>query len=201
MIKTTLVVSLCLLGMTAIQAENNAHTNHAHMSKYAGQEQREIKSLSPDDIDELRRGGGWGLAKAAELNGVPGPIHLLEMKDEIKLTDTQVTAITKLYEEMKAEAVELGEKYIVLEKELEGHFQQRSIDEATLRSSLDAIAEVRKELRYAHLAAHLKTPEILTPAQIEQYNNLRGYNSSDDPCLNIPKGHNPDMWRKHNGCE
>ena len=53
-------------------------------SKYKGQEHRDIKSLSTDDIAELQRGGGWGLAKAAELNGVPGPVHLLEMEKEIK---------------------------------------------------------------------------------------------------------------------
>ena len=37
-------------------------------SPYTGQETRRIKSLSSEDIAELQRGGGWGLAKAAELN-------------------------------------------------------------------------------------------------------------------------------------
>jgi hypothetical protein len=46
---------------------------------------RAIKSLSDNDINELRRGGGWGLALAAELNGMPGPAHLLELKDKIPL--------------------------------------------------------------------------------------------------------------------
>ena len=31
-----------------------------HKSKYAGQENREIKSLSPNDIEELQKGAGWG---------------------------------------------------------------------------------------------------------------------------------------------
>ena len=56
--------------------------DHGH-SPYAGLEAREIKSLSEADIEELRRGGGWGLALPAELNGVPGPAHLLELRDEI----------------------------------------------------------------------------------------------------------------------
>lgn len=38
---------------------------------------RAIKSLSDNDIKELRRGGGWGLALAAELKGMPGPADLL----------------------------------------------------------------------------------------------------------------------------
>jgi len=62
------------------QSETGAH------SQYSGQENRDIKSLSPADIDKLQRCSVWGLAKAAELNGVPGPAHLLELKDEIPLS-------------------------------------------------------------------------------------------------------------------
>lgn len=173
---------------------------HSHASKYVGQENRTIKSLSPDDIAELKRGGGWGLAKAAELNGVPGPAHLLEMKHEIPLSDAQVSALLVIYERMKARAIEQGGRLIALEQELERRFQNRTITDAILRSSLDAIADARRELRYIHLATHLKTPEILSENQIKRYNALRGY-SKADPCANIPEGHDAEMWRKHNGCE
>ncbi|MCP4935580.1 MAG: hypothetical protein GY927_15590, partial [bacterium] len=70
-----------------------AQTSGDHVSKYAGQEKRMIKSLSADDIAELQKGAGWGLAKAAELNGVPGPAHLLELKHEIVLTPEQIEKI------------------------------------------------------------------------------------------------------------
>ncbi len=50
-------------------------SEHSHKSKYVGEVKREIKSLSESDIEELENGKGWGFAKAAELNGVPGPIH------------------------------------------------------------------------------------------------------------------------------
>lgn len=172
---------------------------HSHGSKYAGQEQRTIKSLSADDIEELRRGGGWGLAKAAELNGVPGPAHLLQMRDEIPLDAEQVAAITALYEQMKSQAVRQGEKLIALEQALEVHFQNGTITDDILRASLDAIADVRKELRYIHLAAHLETPKLLSRAQIARYNALRGYDRSS--CGHVPAGHDPALWRKHNGCD
>ena len=190
-----LVLPMLMLGFAAQAGD----TQHSQVSKYTGQENRTIKSLSPEDIAELKRGGGWGLAKAAELNGVPGPAHLLEMKDEIPLDDEQASAITKIYHAMKSQAIEQGQKLIVLEQKLERHFQNRTITSAILRSSLNAIAEVRKELRYIHLAAHLKTPEIMSENQIKKYNALRGY-SNPDPCANIPEGHNAEMWRKHNGC-
>jgi hypothetical protein len=154
-------------------------------SKYAGQQNREIKSLSPEDILELRRGGGWGLAKAAELNGVPGPAHLLELKSEIDLTDKQIKALRIVYDEMKRKAIRKGEELINLETNLEKLFVERTINDNRLRSLLTDIALVRGELRYIHLSTHLKTP-------------VRGY--SNNPCLSVPAGHNPEMWRKHNGC-
>src|SRR6266540_3233648 len=44
----------------------------AQTSPYAGQQTREIKSLSAQDIDDLLNARGMALAKAAELNGYPG---------------------------------------------------------------------------------------------------------------------------------
>ncbi len=194
--KFLLALPMLVLGFTAEARD----TQLSQVSKYLGQETRTIKSLSPDDIAELRRGGGWGLAKAAELNGVPGPAHLLELKDEIPLDEVQVSALTEIFERMKAQAIQQGERLIALERELENHFRNRSITDARLRASLDGIAEARKELRYIHLATHLKTPEILSRDQIEKYNALRGY-SNPNPCANIPQGHDAEMWRKHNGCK
>jgi len=175
------------------------HFHSPANSPYAGQQSREIKSLSPTDIEELRRGGGWGLAKAAELNGVPGPKHLLEMKDEIALSQTQVDEITQVFETMRSSAKSLGEQLIERERVLEEQFREGTVNEESLTTLLEDIAKVRTQLRFAHLSAHLKTPEIVSSDQIEQYNSLRGYGSGN-PCANVPKGHNAAMWRKHNGC-
>ena len=191
-----LAIPMLLLGC-GVQA---SETQRSAVSQYAGQHERAIKSLSPDDIAELRRGGGWGLAKAAELNGVPGPAHLLELKDEIPLDDAQILAITELFLSMKRQAIHQGERLIALEQELDAYFQNNTITDAILRSSLDAIAAARKELRYIHLATHLQTPKVLSKDQIAKYNALRGY-SALDPCANIPEGHDAKMWRRHNGCE
>ena len=174
-------------------------SKHAHKSKYVGQERREIKSLSESDIDELKNGRGWGLAKAAELNGVPGPIHLLEMKEEIKLSPEQIRRIKDVFRRMKGQAIPLGLKLIELERILNNHFAKGTITERLLDELLGEIAHVYKQLRYTHLVAHLETPDIVTPQQIALYNRLRGY-SSENPCENIPKGHDPEMWKKHHNC-
>jgi len=175
-------------------------SEHSHKSKYVGEEKREIKSLSESDIEELENGKGWGFAKAAELNGVPGPIHLLEMKKEIRLSSEQIQKIEDIYQKMKKQAIPLGLELIELERRLNNHFANRTITDNLLHKLLGEIVQVRKKLRYAHLSAHLKTPDILTFEQITLYNELRGY-SSNDPCKNIPEGHDPEMWKKHHNCQ
>lgn len=146
-----------------------------HHGGYAGQQHRSIKSLSAEDMAELRRGGGWGLAKAAELNGMPGPAHLLEFKDEIALTPVQTEAIKEIFMDMQRRAIAAGDQLIGLERRLDHAFKSRGVTEHGLRDLLSRIAKVREELRYIHLSTHLKTPEILTAVQIGKYNRLRGY--------------------------
>jgi hypothetical protein len=143
---------------------------------YAGQEQRAIKTLSAKDIDDLRNGRGWGLAKAAELNGLPGPAHLLELKDEIALSPTQVSMIEAMFAAMKARAIPLGEKLVALERRLNKAFAENEITTPSiLGEHLSEIAEVRRDLRFVHLSTHLETPAVLSRQQISAYNRLRGY--------------------------
>ena len=144
-------------------------------SPYVGEESRAVKSLSAEDVAELRRGGGWGLAKAAELNGMPGPFHLLELKDDIPLTREQVSAISAIYERMRKAAIAEGEHFIAAERALEDAFRAGAVTEKGLRALLAEIARSRARLRFVHLSAHLETPALLTDEQIARYDALRGY--------------------------
>jgi hypothetical protein len=71
---------------------------------YAGQEARTIKALSDDDIAALRKGEGMGMAKAAELNGYPGPVHVLALAAQLGLTETQQRDVRAIFERMSAAA-------------------------------------------------------------------------------------------------
>ena len=144
-------------------------------SPYAGEQARPVKSLSPEDITELRRGGGWGLAKAAELNGMPGPLHLLELKNQIPLTPEQVAVITRIYESMREAAITEGERFIEAERSLEDAFRAGIVTEENLPRMLEEIGRSRARLRFIHLSAHLETPSLLTEEQIARYDALRGY--------------------------
>ena len=175
-----------------------AQHNHAAQTPYAGMQNRAIKSLSDSDINELRRGGGWGLALAAELNGMPGPAHLLELKDKIPLAADQVDQTQALLDEMRKAAISIGERLIAAEKALEAAFASGKVDELSLRRLLADAESARSELRFIHLSQHYKTVQFLTPEQIRRYNILRGY--AEDPCKSIPAGHNPEMYKRHMGC-
>ena len=151
-----IAVVAAILAATSFATGGTADTP-ATTSPYVGQENRSIKSLSAEDLAELRRGGGWGLARAAELNGMPGPAHLLELKDRIPLTAGQVTAISAIFKDMRATAIAEGDRLISREVALETAFRDGSVTDRSLQELLSEIGQARTALRYVHLAAHLKT--------------------------------------------
>ena len=188
---------LVLLPAAAI-AQTHSVDHGGSPSIYAGEETRMIKSLSEQDLEEIARGGGWGLARAAELNGVPGPTHLLELADDIGLTGQQRSEIEAIHARMQADAILAGERFVAAEHALDTAFQQGAPDAASLEQLVQEAGDARAALRLVHLRAHLLTIPLLTENQVSQYSILRGY--SGDPCASVPQGHDPAMWRKHNGC-
>lgn len=148
-------------------------------SDYAGQERREIKSLSPEDVEALLEGQGMGLAKVAELNSYPGPRHVLDLAAQLELTDAQRAQAQSIFERMRAKAVSLGERIVESERALDDAFARGEIDADKLREATRQLGLLQGELRAAHLQAHLDMKSVLTPAQVAKYDELRGYASRD----------------------
>jgi Spy/CpxP family protein refolding chaperone len=142
---------------------------------YAGMEQRAVKALSQQQIADLRAGRGMSLALAAELNGYPGPSHVLEHADALALTPAQRTRTQTLFDAMKGEAVPLGERLIEEETQLDGLFAARQIDLGHLDTITNEIGLTQARLRKTHLKYHLSMMDVLSPSQIEKYRELRGY--------------------------
>jgi hypothetical protein len=142
---------------------------------YAGFEGRPIKALSEEQIADLKAGRGMGLALAAELNGYPGPTHVLELAEPLRLSDAQRAKVRDLFAAMKAETVPLGEKLIAQETELDRQFANKTITEASLTGAMQTIAATQAALRVAHLKYHLETVKVLARIQVQQYAELRGY--------------------------
>ncbi len=150
-------------------------------SPYAGEERREIKALSPGQVDQLLDGAGMGLARAAELNGVPGPRHVLDMADQLELTDAQRAEIERIEDRMHEAAVRLGREILELEEELDRLFAVGRADPSEVERLAGRIGQRSGLLRAVHLLAHLETAVVLRPAQIRRYGVLRGYEDSADP--------------------
>lgn len=142
---------------------------------YAGMQSRKVKSLSEQQVADLKEGRGMGLALAAELNGYPGPSHVLELGDKLELTPSQVAAVRTLFDSMKRESISLGAKLMEQESDLDGKFASHTITAGSLREATAAIARTQGELRETHLKYHLSTAALLDAEQMRRYAGLRGY--------------------------
>lgn len=161
----TFIVATLLLASTTAFAQTS----------YAGMQTRPIKALSEQQVADLGAGRGMGFALAAELNGYPGPSHVLELADKLDLSANQRASIQRLFESMKAEALPLGAKLIEQEADLDKQFASHAVTPASLRASTAAAALTQGELRETHLKYHLSTVAVLSPGQIQRYTALRGY--------------------------
>jgi len=158
-------------------------------SPYLGQQQRELKALSPQDVEQYLEGKGMGFAKAAELNHFPGPLHVIELADKLQLTPQQKTQSEKIYSAMQRDARTLGAALVDKERELDRLFSSGEIASVKLRLLIDEIGRLQANVRNAHLQAHLEQKAILTQAQVAAYDELRGY-ASQDASSHLHSSHN-----------
>lgn len=176
---------LTLLLFTVVGGPAAFAQAHTH-TPYAGQQDRPIKALSPDEVEGYRSGAGMGLAKAAELNHYPGPRHVLDLADRLGLTADQRTRTQAVYDAMHAEAVRLGRQIVAEEAALDTLFAAGTADADRVRARTAEIGTLQGALRFVHLRAHLQMKEILTPEQVRRYDHLRGYGDAGHT------GHHPN---------
>ena len=180
-------------GQAAHSGHPMAHTPPA-ASPYQGQESRAIKALDPAEVEQLLRGEGLGLAKAAELNHYPGPRHVLDAAGELGLSPAQLAASQSAFALMRERAIAIGTTLLARERELDAGFASGRIDGETLGRLVTEIARLRGTLRTAHLQAHLEMKRILTAAQVNAYDRLRGYTAmagAAGPHAHEPAGRMP----------
>ncbi|MFQ6547047.1 Spy/CpxP family protein refolding chaperone [Aestuariibius sp. 2305UL40-4] len=147
----------------------------ADTAPYAGLETRDIAALSESDIDDLLAGRGWGFALPAELNGYPGPAHVLEMSDALDLSEEQRQTIEVVRAVMEADAQALGARYVAAEAKLDNAFAAGDLTPEALSALTRDAAAIEADLRAVHLAAHLEIKPLLSAHQVATYNRLRGY--------------------------
>ena len=146
-----------------------------HLNPYAGQQNRPIKALSAADVEALENGQGWGLAKPAELNGYPGPLHVLELADELELTEEQAAQVKAVFERMTELAIAAGAAYLEAEQDLDKAFASDAATPVLVQRLTQKAGQARALLQAVHLNAHLETRPLLRDHQRQLYAQLRGY--------------------------
>lgn len=160
------------LALAATLLATPALAQHGH---YAGMQQREIRALSAQQVEELLAGRGMMLALAAELNGWPGPMHVLELAGPLHLTPAQRRETEALMAAHRAEARRIGAEIVEAERGLDAAFRERRITPAEITAETSRIGALQAALRAEHLRTHLAQTALLTPAQVTRYVELRGY--------------------------
>ena len=171
-IRRILVAMMLGLALPAVAFAQPHQQDHA---PYADHTARQIKALSEAEIHSLVNAEGMGMALPAELNGYPGPRHVLDLADELHLTSDQREETQAIFDAMQSAAVELGKDVIDLERALDEAFAEGTIDSAALAQYVEQIQLRRSELRRVHLQAHLDLYPVLSTHQRAAYDRLRGY--------------------------
>ena len=169
------------LALTLLTLAGGTLANEPHHAPYAGFETRAVKAVSDPQRADFLAGRGQGLALAAELNGYPGPLHVLELREDLALTPEQIASTETIFARMKQTAIGLGKEHLEREEALDRLFRGGN---ARPDSVAKAVAEAGRSLasvRDAHLQAHLEMMAILTPGQIARYSQLRGYVAASHP--------------------
>jgi len=167
-----LPIALTVSAIVCVGAAN------AQPQPYSGQEAREIKAVSGEQVQQYLDGAGMGYAKAAELNHYPGPAHALELADKLGLTPEQIAATRALMTSHRAEAREIGKRLIETEQALDALFRDGQADKVELAKAVRQAAQVEGEYRLSHLETHRRLRALLTAEQVSVYDKLRGYSAS-----------------------
>ena len=172
--RSLLIVFVLALAPSAA-AQHDGH--HHAASPYADETGRAIKALSADDQAGLLEGRGMGLARAAELNGYPGPLHALELADALGLSPEQRAATEAIRAAMLADAQAVGAQIVEVEGHLDALFAGGRATDALVDRMTGHLGTLQGRLRAAHLRAHVALVDVLTLEQREAYDRLRGYTS------------------------
>ena len=167
MMKRTRCIATLTIGLLATAALAE--------SPYVGQVNAPIKALTAEEQAALLDGQGAGFARAAALNGYPGPKHVLELSEQLGLSESQRHATQALFARMRAGARAAGAALVEAERALDALYASKTATRESVDAQLGRIEALRARLRGLHLDAHLEQAALLTRHQIAMYAEARGY--------------------------
>jgi Spy/CpxP family protein refolding chaperone len=168
------LVAVTLAGAGTTLAQHGGHGTHGDPGTATPASPHARAEACAQEFDAVvAEGRGFGLAFAADQNGYPGPLHVLELKDRLGLTSEQETRVRALMEAMFADARPKSARLLQAEARLRALFAGGKTDEATVRTAAAEVEQARREVRLVHLLTHLQTRALLTDAQISAYTAAR----------------------------
>lgn len=168
----TIAITIFLVASTGTRLQS---AEQSTISPYAAQLNSPVRGLSTQEVDDLLKGRGMGYARVGELNNYPGPRHVLNLQQKLNLSPAQVRQIKGVFQQMQANAQQLGQKIVEHEQQLSTAFAASEIDSTKLKLQTEELSKLYSQLRVTHLQAHLQIKPLLKPDQIAAYNKLRGY--------------------------
>lgn len=158
-----------------------AQSAHGHQPKAHGHQQhagadaahRRVQAYLEEFDQVVGEGRGFGLAFAADQNGYPGPLHVLELKDQLGLTPAQAARMKALFDAMLVEARARAAQLAAAEARLRQVFADGTADTASVRAAVTAAEAARADVRLVHLLTHLEARDVLSESQRRAYHHLR----------------------------
>jgi Spy/CpxP family protein refolding chaperone len=113
------------------------------------------------------------MAFVADQQGYPGPLHVLELKDRLRLSRDQEAKAEVLLAAMFAESRPKSSRLLDAEAKLRRLFAASRPDEAAVRTAVGEVETARADVRLVHLLFHLKMRDALTDEQRRVYQDAR----------------------------
>ncbi len=170
---STSPASIAVSIVAAVLTTGGASAQHGdHLPHGGGQGHLVAQSCAEQFKKVVGEGRGFGMAFAADQNGYPGPMHVLELKEPLKLTSEQEARARELHATVRAE-LSKSTRLLEAERRLERLFAERAATEETVRAVVAEIERARTEVRLVHLLTHLRTRDLLTEEQRQTYHEIR----------------------------
>lgn len=176
----SIAIALALSAGTAAAQSSGGHQHGAHppaghQHGAGGAPQGHLEALRcSESFDRVvGQGLGFGLAFAADRNGYPGPLHVVELATSLGLRPDQVERARGLFDAMLAESKPKSAALLAAEAELARIFERGEATEARVRTQVAEVERLRADVRLVHLTYHLRTRDLLTPEQRAAYHRAR----------------------------
>jgi Spy/CpxP family protein refolding chaperone len=162
-----------LAAALAVLPVHAQHQGHGHAPGTASDGHLKAQACADEFDAVVRDGRGFGMAFAADRQGYPGPMHVLELKDRLGLDAVQEARVRALVHAMFSESRPKGARLLDAEARLRALFAAGTAGEAAVRAAVAEVERARADIRLVHLLAHLETRELLTESQRRAYQEVR----------------------------